>query len=393
MNQQLLSLSVLNNIWDKVWPILIAIIFFGFIIALHEFGHFITAKIFKVRVNEFSIGMGPALFKKRRGMKIRFLPQILKDNKNAKQKPEEDAAEPLPEGVGETEYSLRLLPIGGFCALEGENGDSSDESAFCSKKPWKRFIILAAGATLNILLGLFLICIMLFSEQTVLSNEISYVSDAVVSVENSLEVGDTIIEIDGTRVFSTRDLSYCLFYRSDAETGADITVKRNGEKVLIENFRYVDDDSPEATYFAVTKHEVTLFNCGIFAVKETVAMAKLVLLSLIDLVSGQYGLNDLSGPIGTVNIVAQTTTVAVAEKDYASVLFLLAFITVNIGLVNLMPLPALDGGRLFFVLIEMIIRKPVPQKFEAIVHAVGMILLLTLMALICFNDIRNLIVN
>ena len=392
MNLQTLSVSF-SNIWDKAWPILLAILFFGVIIALHEFGHFITAKLFKVKVNEFAIGMGPALFKKRPGQKIRFLPQIIKENKATKQNPDGEASASLPEGVGETEYSLRLLPIGGYCALEGENGDSEDTCAFCSKKPWKRFIILAAGATLNILLGLVLVCIMLFSEETALSNKISYVSDAVSVAEDSLQVGDTIIAIDGTRVYSTRDLSYCLFYRADSETGADITVKRNGEKITVENFKYVDTDTSDATYFAVSKHDVTLLNCGVFAVRETAAMAKLVLLSLIDLFSGQFGLNDLSGPIGTVNIVAQTTTVAVADKDYASVLFLLAFITINIGLVNLMPLPALDGGRLFFVLIEMIIRKPVPQKFEAIVHAVGMILLLALMAFICFNDIKNLIVN
>ncbi len=392
MNLQTLSVSI-SNIWDKAWPILLAILFFGVIIALHEFGHFITAKLFKVKVNEFAIGMGPALFKKRPGQKIRFLPQIIKENKATKQNPDGEASASLPEGVGETEYSLRLLPIGGYCALEGENGDSEDTSAFCSKKPWKRFIILAAGATLNILLGLVLVCIMLFSEETALSNKISYVSDAVSVAEDSLQVGDTIIAIDGTRVYSTRDLSYCLFYRADSETGADITVKRNGEKITVENFKYVDTDTSDATYFAVSKHDVTLLNCGVFAVRETAAMAKLVLLSLIDLFSGQFGLNDLSGPIGTVNIVAQTTTVAVTDKDYASVLFLLAFITINIGLVNLMPLPALDGGRLFFVLIEMIIRKPVPQKFEAIVHAVGMILLLALMVFICFNDIKNLIVN
>jgi len=380
-------------IWGKVWPIIVAILFFGIIIALHEFGHFITAKLFKVRVNEFAIGMGPALFKKRKGQKIRFLPTLIKDNKKAKEAGgQEDTPTAIPDGVGETEYSLRLLPIGGFCAMEGENGDSTDQSAFCSKKPWKRLIILAAGATLNIVLGLLLISIMLFSDGTVLSNKISYVSNTVAAAQNSLQVGDEIIKVDGTRVYSTRDLSYCLFYRSTAE-GADLTVKRNGEKIIIENFIFDDTNTESPTYFAVTQNEVTVLNCGVYAVKETAAMAKLVYLSLIDMIGGQYGLDDLSGPIGTVNIVAETASQAVTEQDYSSVLFLLAFITVNIGLVNLLPLPALDGGRIFFVLIEMIIRKPVPQKFEALVHAVGMILLLALMALICFNDIKNLIVN
>ena len=387
-------LSVLQNLWNSAWPILVAILFFGVIIALHEFGHFITAKIFKVRVNEFAIGMGPALFKKRPGQKIRFFPTLAKERKAEKmQSTTEDAVDKsLPEGVGETEYSLRILPIGGFCAMEGENGDSKDEGAFCSKKPWKRFIVLAAGATLNILLGLLLICIMLFSDKTITSNRVSFVSDAVAQQEDSLQVGDVIIKVDGTRVYSTRDLSYCLFYRAD-ETGADLTVKRNGEKITIENFIYDETDSADATFFSVTQNNITFLNCGKFAVKETMAMAKLVYLSLLDMLGGQYGLDDLSGPIGTVNIVAQTATDAVAAKDYSSMLFLLAFITVNIGIVNLLPLPALDGGRLFFVLVEMIIRKPVPQKFEAVVHAIGLVLLLGLMALICFNDVKNLIIN
>ncbi len=382
----------MNLLWSKVWPILLAILFFGIIIALHEFGHFITAKLFKVRVNEFAIGMGPALFKKRKGQKIRFFPSLSKEKKDAKKDQIQNTEEIIPEGIGETEYSLRILPIGGFCAMEGENGDSTDEAAFCSKKPWKRLIVLAAGATLNIVLGLVLISVMLFSDGSVLSNKISYVSDTVASMQDSLQVGDEIIEVDGTRVYSTRDLSYCLFYRSDTD-GADLTVKRNGEKIIIENFVFDDTNTEAPTYFAVTQNDVTLLNCGAYAVKETAAMAKLVYLSLIDMLGGQYGLDDLSGPIGTVNIVAETASQAVTEQDYSSMLFLLAFITVNIGLVNLLPLPALDGGRIFFVLIEMIIRKPVPQKFEALVHAIGMILLLALMALICFNDIKNLVVN
>ncbi len=390
----MLSTTVnLSLIWSKAWPILIAILFFGVIIALHEFGHFITAKLFKVRVNEFAIGMGPAIFKKRKGQKIQFFPTFHKKaSKHKDASPEEQPQEVLPDGVGETEYSLRILPIGGYCAMEGENGDSTDDAAFCSKKPWKRLIILAAGATLNVILGLLLISIMLLSDKTVLTNKVSYISEAVATAENSLQIGDEIIKVDGTRVFSTRDLSYCLFYRSDAD-GADLTINRNGEKLVIEDFIFDDTDPDNPFYFAVTQNNVTLLNCGYYAVKETAAMAKLVYLSLIDMIGGQYGLDDLSGPIGTVNIVAESATQAISEQDYSGMLFLLAFITVNIGLVNLLPLPALDGGRIFFVIIEIIIRRPVPQKFEAIVHAIGMILLLALMALICFNDIKNLIVN
>ncbi len=359
---------------------------------MHEFGHFATAKFFKVRVNEFAIGMGPALFKKRIGEKAKFFPQLIKEKKQKKKNDESDIICDTRNSIAETEYSMRMLPIGGYCALEGENGNSDDPAAFINKAPWKRFIILAAGATLNILFGLLLISAMLLIDDVVLTNEISYVSPAVEQTENSLLVGDKIIKVDGTRVYSSRDLSYCLFYRGDTE-GSDLTVKRNGETIIVENFVYDDSDEKNATYFAITKEYVSLLNCGAFSVKECMAMGKLVFLSLLDMLGGQYGLDDLSGPIGTVNIVAETTTAALSEKDYSGILFLLAFITVNIGIVNLLPLPALDGGRIFFVIIEMIIRKPVPQKFEAVVHAIGMILLLTLMALISFNDIKNLIVN
>lgn len=370
---------------------MIAVLFFGVIITLHEFGHFITAKLFGMRVNEFAIGMGPALFKKRNGQKILLFHQLAKEKKNHEQKDKPEKEE-IPEGCGETVYSLRILPIGGFCALEGEDGDSEDERAFSKKKPWKRFIVLAAGATLNILLGLILMCALLLADGKVLTNDISYVSEAVQLEENSLQAGDKIIKVDGTRVFSTRDLSYCLFQRAENAT-AELTIKRNNDIIIIKDFCYNDSDDENATYFSVTQKDVTLLNCSVHALNETAAMAKLVYLSLIDMISGQYGLDDLSGPIGTVTIVAETATQAATSQDYSGMLFLLAFITVNIGIVNLLPLPALDGGRILFVLIEMLIRKPVPQKFEAIVHAVGMILLFALMALICFNDLRKIILN
>ena len=355
MQNFLLSISA-GAIWGKTWPILFAILFFGIIIALHEFGHFSTAKLFKIKVNEFSIGMGPAILKRKKG---------------------------------ETLYALRLLPIGGFVSLEGEDEASDDPRAFGNQKAWKRLIVIAAGATLNIILGLILIGIMLGISGNVPTTTVSDVTDNMYTAETGVLVGDRVISIDGTKVYSARDLYYCL-YRSD-DNKFDIVVRRDGEKIEFSQMEVIYDSQEGLCSFIVSNEAVTALNIVPGAVKETLSMTKMIWLSLIDMVSGRYGMNELSGPVGTIGIVADTASSAAASADYASIIFILAFITVNIGMVNLLPLPALDGGRLFFIVIELIFRKPVPKKFEALVHAAGLILLLGLMALITFNDIANLL--
>ena len=342
--------------WGKVWPILFAILFFGIIIALHEFGHFITAKLFGVRVNEFSIGMGPVLLKKKKG---------------------------------ETQYSWRALPIGGFVSLEGEDEASDDPRAFGNQKAWKRFIVIAAGATINILLGLGLMCAMLGMEGEIPTDTVSAVSPSMEQMENGIQPGDKVLRINNTRVFSARDLYYDLY--RDEDGIFDIVVKRDGETVELNGLPVSYSAEEGFCDFIVGYKDVGVLNLLPGAVRETASMTKLIWLSLIDMLRGQYGLKDLSGPVGTINIVAETATSAVKTADYASILFILAFITVNIGIVNLLPLPALDGGRLLFIFIEIVVRRPVPKKFEAMVHAAGLILLLALMAFITFNDIFNLI--
>ncbi len=351
----LMSVSA-AEIWGKIWPILFAILFFGIIIALHEFGHFSTAKLFKIKVNEFSIGMGPSVFKKKKG---------------------------------ETVYALRLLPIGGFVSLEGEDEDSDDPKAFGNQKAWKRFIVIAAGAVLNIALGLVLIGIMLGITGYVSTTVVSDVAEGFYTGEEAILPGDKIISIDGTKVYSSRDLYYCLFRNNDGKY--DIKLKRNGEKLSFEQIDVKYDIDAGTCSFIVGSKKASLLNIVPGAVTETLSMSKMIYLSLIDMLKGNFGMDEISGPVGTIGIVADTASTAITTADYSMIFFMLAFITVNIGLVNLLPLPALDGGRLFFLLIEMIIRKPVPKKFEAIVHAAGLVLLLALMALITFNDISNII--
>ncbi len=355
MHNLALSVSA-GAVWGKVWPILFAILFFGVIIALHEFGHFSTAKLFKIKVNEFSIGMGPAILKKRKG---------------------------------ETLYALRLLPIGGFVSLEGEDEASDDPRAFGNQKAWKRFIVIAAGAILNIVLGLVLIGIMLGISGSVPTTVVSDVTENMYTAETGILTGDEIISIDGTRVHSARDLYYCLYRNNDGKF--DIVLKRDGKKIEFSELPVYYDMEEGFCSFIVGSEKVSALNILPGAVKETLSMTKMIWLSLIDMLGGNYGMDELSGPVGTIGIVANTASDAVHSADYASIIFILAFITVNIGIVNLLPLPALDGGRLLFIAIEFIFRRPVPKKFEAIVHAAGLILLLGLMALITFNDIANLI--
>lgn len=355
MQNFLLSVSV-ASVWGKVWPILFAILFFGIIIALHEFGHFSTAKLFKIKVNEFSIGMGPAILKKQKG---------------------------------ETKYALRLLPIGGFVSLEGEDEVSDDPRAFGNQKAWKRFIVIAAGAVLNIILGLVLIGIMLAISGAVPTTTVSDVSENMYTEETGVLVGDKIISIDGTRVHSARDLYYCLYRNNDGNI--DVVLKRNGEKLEFKDMKVIYDMEQGYCSFIVGNDKVSVLNIIPGAINETMSMTKMIWLSLIDMVRGNYGMDELSGPVGTIGIVADTASDAVSSSDYSMIFFMLAFITVNIGMVNLLPLPALDGGRLLFIFIELIFRKPVPKKFEAIVHAAGLVLLLGLMALITFNDIANII--
>ena len=343
-------------IWGKVWPILFAILFFGVIIALHEFGHFITAKIFGIQVNEYSIGMGPAILKRKKG---------------------------------ETQYSLRLFPIGGFVSMEGEDEESENPRAFGNQKAWKRFIVVAAGATLNIILGLLLVCVMLGAEGEMPTRTVSDVSKTMLEMQDGVREGDEILRINNTKVYSARDLYYGLYRDSDGVY--DIVLRRDGQKIHLTDLAVNYSAEEGFCDFVVGFKKTTALNLLPGAVTQTASMTKLVWLSLIDMIRGKYGLSDLSGPVGTISIVAETASDAIKGADYSGIIFILAFITVNIGIVNLLPLPALDGGRLLFILIEMIFRKPVPKKFEAWVHAAGFVLLIGLMVLITFNDIVNLI--
>lgn len=347
-------------LWGSVWPYLLAIFLFGVIIGIHEFGHFFFAKLFKVKVNEFSLGMGPKIIGKKKG---------------------------------DTLYALRLLPIGGFVSMEGEDEDSTDERAFNKKPAWQRFIIVAAGAVLNLILGLVVVGICLSCSDLVGSRTVHSFMDGAVSQQYGLKAGDEIVEINDTHIYSYKGVAFNLV--RDTDNKLDMVVIRNGEKVELKGVEFNQFEFDGKSYiqqdFALVGYEPTFTNVIKNAVLDSASIVQMVRLSLVDLVTGKYGLKEVSGPVGTISAIAESTAEPEATADkLLMALNFLSMITINVGVFNLLPVPALDGGRLFFILIEMIRRKPIPAKKEGIVHTVGLVLLLAFMLVVSISDIIKL---
>ncbi len=347
----------LLSVWSSVWPYLLAIFLFGLLIAIHEFGHFSFAKLFKVKVNEFALGMGPKLFSKKKG---------------------------------DTVYALRLFPIGGFVSMEGEDEASDAEGAFNNKPALQRFIIVAAGAILNLILGVVVVAICLSCSELVGTRTIHSFADKAVSQQSGLRVGDEILKINNTPVYSYKGISFNLV--RDTDNMLDITVRRDGKKLELKNVRFNQFEFEGRQYieqdFIIVGETPNIINVTKNAFLDSASIVQMVRLSLVDLVTGKYGMKDLSGPVGTISAIAESTSQPdeFADKILVALNFL-SMITINVGVFNLLPLPALDGGRLFFILIEMIRRKPIPAEKEGKVHTVGLILLLILMAVITVSDI------
>ncbi len=325
------------------------------LIIIHEFGHFLAAKLMGVRVNEFAVGFGPKLFCKQ---------------------------------WGETTYKVNLIPLGGYCAMEGEDEESSDERAFCQKKAWRRFIIVIAGALFNLILGVVLVAVSLAPGKYFATTCVAKFADEAVSVNSGLKVGDEIIEVDTRRIYTTYDLSYAFTGVKDGIV--DITVLRNGEKTEIKNVKFatqnVDDIDYIAVDFWVEPEQKTFLNYVKQTAKMTVSYARVVWFSLVDLIGGKFGLNAVSGPVGVTAAIGSA-----AKANLLNIIPIMALITINLGIFNLLPIPALDGGRLLFILYEMIFRKPVPQRLEGVIHTVGFVLLFGFMILVTFKDIWKLI--
>lgn len=332
-----------------------AILLFLVLIVIHEFGHFIAAKLFGVRVNEFSVGFGPTIFKK--------------------------------QGK-ETLYALRLVPFGGYCAMEGEDEESEDSRAFCNKSPLKRFAIVAAGAVFNIIFGLILMAFIIAPQDRFISTTVeSFHEGAVSCSEGGLQVGDKIIKVNGRSVTCSYDLNYT-FSNIEGNT-VSMTVERDGKKTELAAVPFKTEQIEGINYVTVDFYvEPITKTVGSFisqTFKSTFSYVKIVLWSLMDLITGKYGLSAMGGPVAVTQTLSQAVKLGVE-----TFLPMFCLVTINLGVFNLLPLPALDGGRLLFILIELIARRPVPRKYEGYVHAAGLVLLLGLIGIISINDIIRL---
>ena len=338
-----------------------ALLFFGVIIMIHECGHFACAKLFKVKVNEFSLGMGPALFKRKKG---------------------------------DTLYAVRLFPIGGYVAMEGEDDASEDDRAFNKKPVWQKMIIVVAGALMNLILGFILMVLLLTTSTDLIgTNTIKEFYHDAVSSQYGLQAGDRFVEIDGHHVWSELDLSFLMSRSQDGVF--DFVVERNGEKVTLNDVHFATEQQNGITLiqydFIIIGEQPGFLNIVKNAFTQSASIVRMVWLSVFDLVTGRYGMSELAGPVGTVDIIADVTAQAVSSGSLTNLLTIMAFITINVGVANLLPLPALDGGRFLFLAVEAVRRKPVNPKYEGYVHAAGLALLLLLMVVVTYNDIARIV--
>lgn len=450
----------ITSVLTTIALILIGVLLFELIIFIHEFGHFITAKKSGIKVNEFSLGMGPKIFS---------------------------------FGKGETKYSLRVFPIGGFCAMEGEDEESPEPRAFNNAKVWKRMIVVIAGAVMNIILGFVLMFVVVVQQDAYSSTEVQSFPATSFSSCTGLQSGDVIKEINGYGISTSMDFNYPIstaelktvdgstleIYKEDCGNNlynmavslvqdknnklsdeqvskvnellskstneivkakskedafyvyenyykkindacgikdykvekiveketrkrytADILVERNGEEKLLKNVQFFtyttkDNSDPQVSIdFYVKPIEKTFGSVLSQTFKQTISTCKMIYASLGGLLTGKFGLKDMSGPIGIASAVTTVASESLSSGFMSavnSIIYVMMIITVNLGLFNMLPFPALDGGRFVFLIIEAIRGKSVPRKVEAIVNGIGMGLLILLMILITANDIFKLI--
>ena len=341
--------------------IVFAILIFGFLILIHEFGHYIMARTFKVGIKEFAIGMGPKL--------------ISKTSKKTN-----------------IVYSLRAIPIGGFVSMDGEDEENETENSLNKKPIWQRFLIMVAGSVMNLLCGFILVGILVGMMSGKLGNTtVVELSEQAQALSGGLKVGDKIVSINGEKVHTAYDLSYTIY--RDGEKTNTVVVIRGGQKVTLSGISFydkkTDNDGNEYEELCFYVQRET-FGFGTFfkhTFNRAFTTVEMVYESLIDLITGRYGIKEMSGPVGITKEIGNATK---AGDGGLSLVNLTAIIALNLGIMNLLPLPALDGGRIFFLIIEAIRRKPIKPEIEGYVHFAGMVLLLLLMAIISFNDIVKL---
>ena len=342
--------------------IIFAILLFSLLVFVHELGHFLAAKASGVRVNEFSMFMGPAIFKKQ---------------------------------VGETLYAIRCIPFGGYCAMEGENEDTDDPGSFQKAAWWKRLIILVAVSFMNFVTGVLLIAVILSCAKGYTDTKLVKVEEnSSMAVAGGLQTGDKILSFNGKKVDIYADFALETYFLKDG--AYNVIVERDGQKIELQNVPFVRQDFGDgegARYGMTFGSQEKTFQTVLQRIwPETRYQIKSTFFSLKMLISGQAGLMDVSGPVGIVQMMSDVAEES--DTTGAALLNMLSFggmIAINLAIMNLLPIPALDGGRVLGLLltcaIEGITRKKLDAKYEGYIHSIGMILLLALMALILFKDI------
>ena len=388
--------------------LLLTLLLLSVMVVIHELGHFLFAKLFKVTVLEFSIGMGPAIYTTKKKQKnsaenspFELSSSFTRDSEHVELTdgqidPEEENGQPKPEqaqpeGEQKTVFSIRALPIGGFVSMAGEDQASTDKNAFCNKKVWQRLIITLAGPAMNLLLGFLCVCVLVGFDgaaDKLPSNVITY-EGVETSISNTgddpLVNGDKIIKVNNVSVHTGNELDYEI--TNQGYKPVNLTVIRDGEKIVLEDVSFPSIEVMEGVYmgnmdFKVYRDEVNFGNVVKHAFFRSVSMVKMIVDSIVDLVRGRYGADALSGPVGVSEAVGQAT-----KNGFYSVIYLFAFITINLGVFNLIPFPALDGGRVIFLAYEGIFRKPVKKEVEQAINTVGLMLLMGVAVLVMIKDI------
>jgi len=338
---------------------------FGIIIAVHELGHYLSAKALNVKVNEFAIGMDPKILK--------F------------------------QGK-ETLYSLRALPFGGFCSMEGEHEENEepDPRSFLSQKRWRRIIILAAGSIANFIAAFIIIFILTAGAEGFVSTTISDVTDRFPDEGPSeLLPGDRVISLNGERLFYHDD--FVLFVRLNADKPITLLLERDGQVIEYQRRAYMVDGAPQFRYTITFEAiEGSLWETLRYSTYQTYSFIRMIRVSIAMIISGSASVQDVSGPVGIVSAmsdIGQQSPSTIAA--IGNIVFFTAFIGVNVAVINLLPIPAMDGGRILFIcitwVIEKITRRHINPKYEGYINTGAFMLLIGLMVIILYNDVMRII--
>ena len=343
--------------------ILLAVLAFGVMIFLHELGHYLAARAFGVSVSEFSIGMGP-----------RLLSYTSKKT-----------------GIV---YKICAFPIGGYVSMAGEDEESDDPNSLEKKPAWQRLIIMAAGGISNLITGflIMLLCVAMLLESLTTPQVAAFPTHEdgtpTASYKQGLREGDVILAVDGRRVRIGAELDYEIMRRGIHPV--TLTVERDGAILLLENFRFRIIEEGREQFggrdFYLSTEEGSLSHVLYHAFHRSVMTVRMVWESFYDLITGRFSTDALSGPVGVTSAMVQT-----ASAGAANFLYLVAVISLNLGVVNLFPLPALDGGRILLLGISALMRRPIPARIEGAIHSVGLILLFGLMLVVTCKDVIQLI--